>query len=150
MATTAPTLALYYAPPVLAMAALTFVVLGVLGTRRLVGIVRREYPLRYFKLLQRPEGASFPERAEATARNFINLSELPILFYALVPLLVFANYESPLMLGLLWTFVVFRCLHSAIHLTFNAVPWRFAAFLISCLTLFTAWALFASHALGGS
>lgn len=138
----APALA-YYAPPVVAMATLTFAVLGVLGARRFTAIRRRAYPLRYFKLMQRPEGAEFPERAEAAARNLINLFEIPVLFYALVPLLALSGKRDALTLGLLWAFVAFRALHSAVHVTVNRLSVRFSLHLLANLVLVGAWVRFA-------
>jgi len=132
----------YYAPPALALCALTFVVLGVLGARRLTGIRSRAYPLRYFKLMQRPEGVEFPERAEAASRNLINLFEVPVLFYALVPLLVLSGQRDALALGLLWAFVALRALHSLVHVTVNRLPLRFSLHLLANLTLLAAWVCF--------
>jgi hypothetical protein len=133
----------YYAPPVVALAALTFAVLGVLGVRRLSAIRRRAYPLSYFKLMQRPEGAELPEPAEAAARNLINLFEVPILFYALVPLLVLSGKADALALGSLWAFVGFRVLHTAVHVTINRLRLRFTLHLLANLALLTAWVWFA-------
>src|SRR5688572_29194159 len=78
--------------PVLALVLLSFVVLAVLGALRLRGLRKRDYPLAYFRLLQKPAGAQLPATAEAAARNFINLFELPVLFYALVPLLALTGF----------------------------------------------------------
>jgi hypothetical protein len=132
-------LLVYYAPPVLAMALLTFSVAGALGALRLLGIRSGRYPMRYFKLMQRPENASFPPRAEAAGRNLINLFEVPVLFYALVPLLIASGEQDAVALGCLWAFVAFRTLHSAIHLTSNHLVARFGAFAVSCCALAGAW-----------
>jgi len=133
----------YYAPPAVALAALTFVVITLLGVLRLTAIKRREYPLRYFKLLQRPEGAAeFPAHAEAAARNLINLFEVPSLFYALVPLLILSGTLDALALGLLWVYVALRVAHSAVHLTVNHLTLRFGAHLLSNLVLLGAWVCF--------
>ena len=69
---------------------------------------------------------------------------MPVLFYALVPLLIVFGVRSDLQLGLLWAFVAFRYLHSAIHVSVNVVTWRFAAYLAGCVTLLSAWLHFAS------
>ena len=144
---TQPELLRFYAPPVLALALLQFLVLATLGTLRLTGIARRQSPLKYFKLLQRPEGVEFPQHAEAAARNFINLFEMPVLFYALVPLIVLAGIEHGGLLTALWVFVALRYAHSAIHLTVNEVRLRFMVYAASCATLLVAWVLFAGQVL---
>jgi hypothetical protein len=136
----------FYAPPVLALALLQFAVLCVLGTLRVVGIVQRKYPLGQFKLMKAGE-IQFSEQTEAAGRNFINLFEVPVLFYALVPWLVLRGEVDPTMLIVLWVFVGLRYLHSAIHLTVNDVRLRFGVFLLSSLTLMAAWALLAQRVL---
>jgi len=45
-------------------------------------------------------------------------------------------------LGLAWVFVALRLLHSAVHLTFNHVGARFAAFAASNLVLLAMWIRF--------
>ncbi len=133
-----------YVYPVFAMVLLSFVVQGVLGLRRLRAISERTYPKGYFRLLQAPAGAELPRQPQAAARNFINLFEVPVLFYALVPLLILFGVESDLSRGLLWAFVGFRYLHSAIHVTVNKVRWRFGAYLAASLALLGAWLHLAS------
>lgn len=134
----------YYAPPALAMALLTFAVIFVLGWRRLTSIRRGAYQLRYFKLMQRSEGTELPAAAEAASRNLINLFEVPVLFYALVPLAVLSGVEDGTLRGFFWAFVAFRVLHSAIHLTVNHLVIRFSAHLFANLALIGAWVCFAS------
>lgn len=133
----------YYSPPAVTLAALTFAVIGLLGGLRLTAIRRRAYPLRYFKLMQRPEGADFPAHAEAAGRNLINLFEVPVMFYALVPLLVLSGEKDVLALGFLWGFVGFRVLHTAVHVTVNHLVVRFSLHLLANLALLGAWACFA-------
>jgi hypothetical protein len=133
-----------YLYPVIAMVLLSFLVQGLLGFCRLRAIAQRAYPKGYFRLLEAPAGADLPRQAQAVARNFINLFEVPVLFYALVPLLMVFGVRSDLQLGLLWAFVAFRYLHTAIHVTVNVVTWRFVAYLAGSLALLGAWLHFAS------
>jgi hypothetical protein len=129
--------------PVFALVLLSFIVLTVLGVHRFRGIARRQFPRGYFRVLQRPAGAELPERAEAAARNLINLFELPVLFYALVPLLLLTGVQDDLTLALSYAFVGLRYLHSAIHLSVNKVTARFGAYLASSLVLLFLWVRFA-------
>ena len=48
---------------------------------------------------------------------------------------------APLVLGLAWTYVAARVLHSAIHCTYNTVMHRFRAFALSMLVLLVLWAV---------
>jgi hypothetical protein len=129
--------------PVFALVLLSFLVLAVLGTVRLIGLQRRRYPRGYFKLLQKPPEAQLPVSGEAAARNFVNLFELPVLFYALVPLLALTGLWNDTSVALLWAFVAFRYLHTLIHLTVNIIPLRFAVYLGSAVVLGVEWVRFA-------
>lgn len=129
--------------PVLALVLLSFGVLILLGTLRLLGIRRRAYPRGYFKLLQKPPEAQLPVVGEATARNLINLFELPVLFYALVPLLALTGSWNDTSVVLLWAFVALRYAHTLIHLTVNIISLRFALYLASAVVLGVEWVRFA-------
>ena len=136
--------------PLFALVLLSFLVLAVLGTSRLIGLQRRRYPRGYFKLLQRPPEAQLPVTGEAAARNLINLFELPVLFYALVPLLALTGLWNDTSVALLWAFVALRYVHTLIHLTANIIPLRFAAYLASAVVLAIAWARFAGAVLASA
>ncbi len=71
--------------------------------------------------------------------NFRNLCELPVLFYALCLTHALLGSAAPLDLALAWGFVVLRAIHSGIHLTYNRVMHRFAAYIASALLLWAGW-----------
>lgn len=79
----------------------------------------------------------------ATADNFRNLFELPVLFYALCLAIFTTGQLSPALLLLCWLFVITRCLHSWIHCSYNNVMHRFRAYVVGGFALFGAWLLFA-------
>jgi hypothetical protein len=81
----------------------------------------------------------------AAADNFRNLFELPVLFFAICPVLYITNGVTPLQLTLAWAFVVFRIAHSSIHTTYNRVMHRFRVFVLSMISIFSMWAVFAIH-----
>lgn len=77
-------------------------------------------------------------------RNFVNLTEMPVLFYALVALHLAGNVEvSGLQLMLAWAYVGLRYLHTLIHITVNALGLRFLAHRISAVVLVVMWVNFA-------
>ena len=125
--------------PVLAMVLLSFVVLGSLGVLRVSAVARQTYPRGYFKTLKAPADAELPRRPEAVARNFINLFEVPVLFYAFVPLALLYGVADDYTLKCLWAFVGFRYVHTLIHVTVNKIPWRFGAYLAAAISLGNAW-----------
>lgn len=71
--------------------------------------------------------------------NFRNLFELPVLFYALCLAHAVLGSSDAVDLALAWGFVVLRVVHSAIHLSYNRVMHRFAAYLLGALLLWVAW-----------
>lgn len=122
--------------PVFAMAVLTAAVLLRLAWVRLTAISQKKIPLSYYQTFQ---GQDLPDWAAKPARNFINLFEVPVLFY-IVAILIFVTHKTDsFFCNLAWIYVFFRALHSLIHVTFNNVRLRFAAFLLSNATLMILW-----------
>jgi hypothetical protein len=83
----------------------------------------------------------------AAADNFRNLFEIPVLFYAICPVLYVTNQVTALQLTLAWGFVALRIFHSLIHITYNRVMHRFRMFVLSMLCVFAMWTIFAIHLL---
>lgn len=81
--------------------------------------------------------------ANLPAENLANLFELPVLFYALVPLLLVTGSVDAFQVVLAWIFVAFRYVHSFIHITYNRVVHRFIAYVIGSLALWAMWLRFA-------
>lgn len=79
----------------------------------------------------------------AAADNFRNLFEVPVLFFALAPLLLLTNQVTTAELVLGWAFVALRTCHSMVHIGYNRVVHRFTAYAASTLCVFAMWALFA-------
>ncbi len=83
-----------------------------------------------------PEAAAaFPPRAVNPANNLKNLFELPVLFYALVLLLLQTGQVDSVYTLCACGFFVFRVVHSAIHCTYNRVMHRFSVYCISSVFL---------------
>ena len=68
--------------------------------------------------------------------NFINLFEVPVLFYVLVLATMQAGVHDALLLALAWAFVGLRAVHSAIQCTYNRVMHRFSAYALATVSLF--------------
>ncbi len=71
--------------------------------------------------------------------NFVNLFEVPVLFYVAGLMLYVTGLADNLYLWLLWAFVVLRIIHSLIHCTYNRVTHRFAVYALSTLLLWVVW-----------
>jgi hypothetical protein len=72
------------------------------------------------------------------------------LFYALIPLLLISGYTNSAQFALAWIYVLLRAAHSFIHVTYNRVIHRFAAYAASTLVLFAMWGMFAKAVMTGS
>src|SRR3546814_4584649 len=78
------------------------------------------------------------------ANNLRNLFEMPVLFLALVPLLLITQMASDIQVGMAWIFVALRIVHSIIHVRKGSVAWRFRVYLLSCVVLLSMWIGFAT------
>jgi len=79
----------------------------------------------------------------ASADNFRNLFEVPVLFYTLCAFLAITQLTTMLILACAWGYVVLRAAHSFVHLTSNKVIRRFQLYFASTIVLYIMWALFA-------
>jgi hypothetical protein len=126
--------------PTFALVLLIFIVWAVLFVQRF-GHMRRN-----------PPGADDLAGGAAALRTFApvemaantlrNLFEMPVLYFALVPLLLVTRHADHLQVILAWTFVVLRAVHSVIHIGPKRVPARFLVSLASCLVLAAMWIVF--------
>lgn len=132
--------------PVFALAALTGLVLLLLPLMRIRAVQCRQISIDDFKL---GESARVPERVSLANRNYMNLLELPLLFYVVCLMVYVTGTTTAAMLQLAWAYVALRVLHSAIHLTYNRVFHRFLAFALSNVVLLVLWLLVATRVLDG-
>ena len=123
--------------PTFALVALVFVVWFTLFFQRMSHMRRNppraddfangEAALRYFRPVEMP------------ANNLANLFEMPVLYFALVPLLILTAQASFIQVTLAWLFVLARVIHSFIHIGPKKVQWRFFAYLVSTALLMAMW-----------
>ena len=97
-----------------------------------------EAAMRYFRPVEMP------------ANNLANLFEMPVLYFALVPLLLLTRHGDHIQIVLAWAYVALRALHSVIHVGPNKVIARFAAYLGSCVALSAMWIGFAVDMIGAA
>ena len=75
--------------------------------------------------------------------NFINLFEVPVLFYVLSFLVYLTGNTDETFLILLSVFVAFRYIHSYIQVTHNKVMQRFKVYIAGTVILWATWAFLA-------
>ncbi|HET7669880.1 MAG TPA: MAPEG family protein [Burkholderiales bacterium] len=122
--------------PVIALAAWTFCVLLLVPIARFRSAARGEVKAKDFRY---GESASVPGAVSLPNRNLMNLLELPLLFYVVCIGLYVTLSVDRLAIVLAWTYVALRVAHSVVHLTYNNVFHRLAAYAASVLVLLALW-----------
>lgn len=125
--------------PLGAMALLTFLVLGFIPARRFRAVFAGRATADDFKY---GESLAVPGDVSIPNRNYMNLLELPILFYVGGLMYFVAGRLDEAALIVAWAYVAIRAVHSAIHLTYNNVMHRLTAFALSNFVLMAFWVLF--------
>lgn len=78
------------------------------------------------------------------ADNFSNLFEVPVLFHLALIVAYLTQQVTPLVLGLAWSFVFGRVLHSLIQCSYNNVMHRFTVYVVSTGLVWVLWAVLAA------
>jgi hypothetical protein len=125
--------------PMGALAFLTFGVLILIPIRRFQAGAKGQIVSDDFKF---GESAQVPGHVAIPNRNYMNLLELPMLFYVGSLMFFVSGKVDALVLGIAWLYVALRFVHSAIHLTYNKVMHRLAPFAISNVVLTVYWIVF--------
>jgi hypothetical protein len=130
--------------PIFALALWTGLVLIQIPVARFRSLYRREIVVDDFKY---GESESVPTYVSISNRNYMNLLELPVLFYVACLLIYVTGGASQTMVAVAWSYVALRIMHSAIHLSYNAVVHRLIAFAASNFALIALWVLAALRVL---
>jgi hypothetical protein len=133
--------------PLLALAGWTGLVLMLIPVVRVRAGRRKEIVADDFKYGESP---SVPPHVSLPNRNLMNLLELPMLFYVVCLMLYVTAGVSSRAVILAWAYVALRIVHSAIHLSYNRVLHRLAAFALSNAVLAALWILAGVHVAGRS
>lgn len=122
--------------PVFTLAGWTMCMLLLTAVRRVsAGISGRVSPREY----RLGESAAVPPDVALPNRNYMNLLELPVLFYvgSLAAVATGSGSDTLVILG--WAYVVLRVVHSLVHVTYNHILHRFMAFAASNAVLVAYW-----------
>jgi hypothetical protein len=128
-----PTLILY---PAFALVALTMAVLLRMRSLRFAAVRRGEISVAFFRTY--PEGVE-PEPLRVVSRHYVNLFEMPVLFYVVVVMLYVTHQVNAWMVAGAWLYVALRYGHSFVHLTSNHVVARFSLYFASAMVLALLW-----------
>lgn len=122
--------------PVLALVVWTLVILVWLYARRIPAM--RKAGIDPAKIKGSESYANLPPmnpKAVWVADNYNHLHEQPVIFYALCLYSHLVGVTDMINVGLAWSYVVIRVIHSFIQITTNFVPLRFVVFNIGSLVL---------------
>jgi len=128
--------------PVVALAVLTAIVGLLMVVYRNLAVIRGTATGRYFRTFTADPPAEWVERP---ARTYMNLLELPVLFYVVCLLMLATGKFDSVQVSLAWVFVMTRTVHAFIYIGFNHLPLRFTAFLTGVITLAVIWTRFAEQ-----
>jgi hypothetical protein len=124
--------------PMGALAFLTFGVLTLIPIRRFRAGALGQVTADDFKFGESP---AVPGHVSIPNRNYMNLLELPMLFYVGSLMFFVAGKVDGVVLAVAWLYVALRALHSLVHLTCNNVRHRLTPFAASNLVLIAYWVL---------
>jgi hypothetical protein len=122
-----------------AVVLLTFLIGFIAIRTRFTSIRLRQINIGYFKLMQAKISREVPERVIVTSRCFNNMFEIPVLFYAAGITGMALDQITPFSVIVAWLFVLSRCIHTWIHLTYNNLKHRMHAFWIGMALVLALW-----------
>lgn len=130
--------------PMYAMVLLTCLVAFRLLFTRVADIRGGKVKLKFYRTLS-GEGELSDAQLKA-ARQFINLFEVPVLFYAGCLTAIVTQITGPTAIALAWGFVAARAVQAAIHMTYNNVRHRMVAYFTGFGCVLALWTLIALSA----
>ena len=122
--------------PMAAMVLLTFVVLIRMFRGRVGAVKSGAVTAGFYKTYQ--EGSE-PRETAQLSRQFVNLFESPVLFYAACVVCMLIGRNATILLALAWLYVTLRIAHAIIHTGKNKLQPRIAAYFSSWLVLLGMW-----------
>ena len=126
--------AIFY--PAAALVLLTLLVILLVAYRRWKAGFAREVNAGDFRY---GESARVPGHVSLPNRNYMNLLELPLLFYLACIILYLIKAVDTAAVTLAWTYVGLRVGHSFVHITYNNVFHRLGFFAASYVVLVVLW-----------
>ncbi len=134
--------------PTFALVVLIYLVWFVMHVQRFALIKRTPPTAQDFATMD--AGKRYFAPVEMPAANLINLFEMPVLFFALVPLLLITHHANHIQVILAWLYVLLRAGHSLVQIVVRRVPLRFMVYALSCAVLSAMWIGFAVDMAGAS
>ncbi len=125
--------------PVFALVFLIFAVMFGMARMRTCAISTKEVRVSQISLGQ----DAWPAKATQVSNTYVNLFEMPVLFFVLIALALPLRQTDLVIVLLSWVYVVLRYLHAGIYATSNDLRYRFGTFAASTMVLLAMWVYFA-------
>lgn len=119
-----------------ALAFWTFAILMLVPFVRFKAVFARVAKADDFKFGETHE---LPDYVKLPNRNYMNLLELPVLFYAVCLIIFVTGTINSTLISLSWSYFALRVVHSLIHINGNIVRLRLIAFALSNFALIALW-----------
>lgn len=133
--------------PVIVLALWTFIIGSLIAYKRVKAASSKVCDADDYKY---GESDNVPPAVCIPNRNYMNLLEMPNLFYVVsIILFITDTADNPIILNLAWLYVALRIIHSVIHLSYNKVMHRFPVFTLSNIVLLTIWILLSVALING-
>ena len=128
--------------PMLALAGWTFAVLLLVPIYRFRAGFAGQVNYDDFKY---GESDRVPPQARIPNRAFMNLLQVPVLFYVVCFTMFLAQGATESFVDVAWGYVALRVLHSLVHLTYNKVKHRLLLFAASNVVVVVMWVQAIAH-----
>ncbi len=125
--------------PVFALVFLIFAVMLGMATARNNALRKKDVRVSQIAVGQ----DAWPKKATQISNTYINLFEMPVLFFALIAFALPLRQADLIIVLLSWVYVVLRYLHAFVYSTSNNLSFRFGTFAASALVLLAMWVYFA-------
>ena len=122
--------------PMIALVAWTLAILMMIPIRRFRAASQGLVTWADFAL---GESERVPPEACLPNRNYMNLLQLPVLFYVGCITTYVTGLVNVVVVALAWGYVVLRIAHSLVHVSYNNVQHRFRIFAASNVVLMVFW-----------
>ncbi len=125
--------------PVFALVFLVFAVMLGMATARNNALKRKDVRVSQIAVGQ----DAWPAKATQISNTYVNLFEMPVLFFVLIALALPLRQADLIIVLLSWVYVVLRYLHAFVYATSNDLRYRFGTFAASAMVLLAMWIYFA-------
>ena len=122
--------------PMLALAGWTFAVMLLIPVYRFRAGFAGQVTYHDFKY---GESDRVPPEVTIPNRAFMNLVQVPVLFYVVCLTMFLTQGVTAAFVGLAWAYFVLRVAHSLVHLSYNKVRHRLLVFGLSNVVVVVMW-----------